>query len=90
MGPWHGCMGEGPRPGAILLRREGVVVGPVHEIRYNEKYGMDKRKSIHAETICIHTALFPLESLEWMIEGQGAFWGRKKREKMEKKKKKRK
>lgn len=54
---------------AILLRREGVVVRSVHEIRYNEKHGMDKRKSIHAETICIHNALFPLQSLEWMIEG---------------------
>lgn len=60
--------------GVILLRSERVVVRSVNETRYDEKYGMDKRKSIHAETICIHIALFPLESLEWIIVEQEAYF----------------
>lgn len=70
MGQWHGCMGGGPRRGATSpCDAKGVVVGPVHEIRYNEKDGMDKRKSVYAETICIHHALLPFQSLEGMMEG---------------------
>lgn len=70
----HG--GRGPRRGAILLRCEEVVVGSVHENKIQRKnMGWIKEGALMQIRYVYIMLCFLFESLEWIIEGQGAFWG---------------